>query len=256
MLIDTHAHLNLKTYEKDFDEVLKRAFQNDIKKMIVVGMDEKSNQKTFEIANKYPDMMVSFGIHPCSDFSQETPESIVKYLNHPQTVAVGEIGLDLHHRQDNLEIQKKFFQVQIEIAIKFRLPVIIHARKSFEEIYQLLLPYKGQIRGVFHCLVFSEREVKMALELGFYVGIGGVVTFENAKVTHQIAKNTPLDRILLETDAPFLTPFPFQKERNEPAHIKLIADKIAQLRNISLQKVATQTSNNVNELFLKRKNLQ
>ncbi|AGL90432.1 Mg-dependent DNase [Candidatus Phytoplasma australiense] len=249
MLIDTHAHLNVANYDKDLDEVLKRAFQNDVKKMIVVGMDQKSNQKAFEIANKYKEIMVSFGIHPCSEFPKETSESIIKYLKHPQTVAVGEIGLDLHHRQDNLDIQKKIFQEQVKIAIQYNLPIIIHARKAFEDVYRLLLPFKNQIRGVFHCLVFSSKEVQMALELGFYIGIGGVVTFENIPVAATIAKNTPLNKILLETDSPYLTPYPFKGKRNEPANIKIIAQKIAQLKNLSLQEVAQQTSNNVAQLF-------
>ncbi|QBF23748.1 TatD family hydrolase ['Catharanthus roseus' aster yellows phytoplasma] len=252
MLIDTHAHLNLKTYKNKLDDVFQKAWNNDVKKMIVIGMDEKTNQKAYEIANKYKEVMVAFGIHPCSDFSQETPESIIKYLNHPQTVAIGEIGLDLHQRQDNLAVQKKFFQAQVKIAIQYNLPIIIHARKSFEEIYQLLLPYRNQVRGVFHCLVFSLEEAKKALELGFYIGIGGVVTYPHAKVAHEIAKTIPLDKILLETDCPYLTPYPFQNETNEPYHIKLIAQKIAQLRNISLQCVATQTSNNVAKLFLNK----
>ncbi|MGL9688018.1 MAG: TatD family hydrolase [Candidatus Phytoplasma sp. TWB_XP] len=252
MLIDTHTHLNLKTYKNKLDDVFQKAWNNDVKKMIVIGMDEKTNQKAYEIANKYKEVMVAFGIHPCSDFSQETPESIIKYLNHPQTVAIGEIGLDLHHRQDNLAIQKKFFQAQVKIAIQYNLPIIIHARKSFEEIYQLLLPYRNQVRGVFHCLVFSLEEAKKALELGFYIGIGGVVTYPHAKFAHEIAKTIPLDKILLETDCPYLTPYPFQNETNEPSYIKLIAQKIAQLRNISLQCVATQTSNNVAKLFLNK----
>ncbi|WP_024563485.1 TatD family hydrolase [Candidatus Phytoplasma tritici] len=252
MLIDTHTHLNLKTYKNKLDDVFQKAWNNDVKKMIVIGMDEKTNQKAYEIANKYKEVMVAFGIHPCSDFSQETPESIIKYLNHPQTVAIGEIGLDLHHRQDNLAIQKKFFQAQVKIAIQYNLPIIIHARKSFEEIYQLLLPYRNQVRGVFHCLVFSLEEAQKALELGFYIGIGGFVTYPNAKAAHEIAKTIPLDKILLETDCPYLTPYPFQNETNEPSNIKLIAQKIAQLRNISLQCVATQTSNNVSKLFLNK----
>ncbi|ABC65257.1 TatD family hydrolase [Candidatus Phytoplasma asteris] len=252
MLIDTHTHLNLKTYKNKLDDVFQKAWNNDVKKMIVIGMDEKTNQKAYEIANKYKEAMVAFGIHPCSDFSQETPESIIKYLNHPQTVAIGEIGLDLHHRQDNLAIQKKFFQAQVKIAIQYKLPIIIHARKSFEEIYQILLPYRNQVRGVFHCLVFSLEEAQKALELGFYIGIGGVVTYPHAKAAHEIAKTIPLDKILLETDCPYLTPYPFKNETNEPSHIKLIAQKIAQLRNISLQYVATQTSNNVAKLFFNK----
>ncbi|MBP5836096.1 TatD family hydrolase [Candidatus Phytoplasma meliae] len=252
MLIDTHAHLNLKIYEKDLDQVLSKALQNDVQRMIVIGMDEASNQKAFAMAHRYPQMMIAFGIHPCSCLTLEKPENILKYLHHPQTVAIGEIGLDLHHRQDNLALQKKFFQTQVEIAIQHNLPIIIHARKSFEEIYRLLLPYKNKVRGVFHCLVFSVQEAQKALELGFYIGIGGVVTFENAKTAHEIAKIIPLNRILLETDAPYLTPFPFQKERNEPAYIKVIADRIAFLRNISLQEVAETTSNNVAQLFLNK----
>ncbi|MFP7699507.1 MAG: TatD family hydrolase [Candidatus Phytoplasma pyri] len=248
MLIDTHAHLNQSDYDNDLEYVIARALKNDVQKIIVVGMDEKSNQKSIEIAEKFDNVKATIGIHPCY-YQNEDPKKLEKYLKHSQVIAIGETGLDLHHRKDNLLEQKNIFKIHIELALKYKLPLILHARDAFLEVYEMLQPYKEKITGVFHCLVSNLKESKKALELGFYIGIGGIVTYKQSIITHEIAKTIPLEKIILETDCPYLTPIPFNKQRNEPANIKIIAEKIAKLRNISLQEVSKQTTKNVKKLF-------
>ncbi|KND62671.1 TatD family hydrolase [Candidatus Phytoplasma phoenicium] len=249
MLIDTHAHLNLEVFQKDLPYVLNRASQNDVKYFIVPGLEHKTNEKAVELAIKNPFIKAAVGIHPCY-WCNEDPFSIEQYLSLPQVVAVGEIGIDLYHEKDSLDVQKKILQLQIQLALKYNLPIILHARSSFDETYEILKPYQYKIKGVFHCLTTHLREAQKAVELGFYVGIGGIVTYENSFEAHQIVKTIPLNKLFLETDSPFLTPFPIAKnKRNEPAFIKIIAEKIANLRNISLEEVALQTSQNAKKLF-------
>ncbi|RAM57953.1 DNAase [Candidatus Phytoplasma oryzae] len=258
MLIDTHTHLNLKDFNEDLENVLQRSFQNNIKNFIVPGLDEETNKKTINLSIDKPYIKAAVGIHPCYYLNQN-PFDIEKYLNLPQVVAVGEIGLDLYHEKKSLLIQKRNLKIQIELAIKYQLPIILHARESFQEIYEILLSYRqkgNKVRGVFHCLVSNLQEAKKALDLNFYIGIGGIVTYEKAYEAHKIAKEIPLNKILLETDSPFLTPFPLNKnQRNEPSFLKIIAEKIAFLKNISFQEVSFQTTLNANELFFKKKKL-
>ncbi|WCA22595.1 TatD family hydrolase [Candidatus Phytoplasma oryzae] len=249
MLVDTHTHLNLKKFQKDLYHVLQRSFVKGVTNFIVPGLDEETNKLSILLSQKKHFIKAAVGIHPCYYFNQN-PYSIEKYLKLPQVVAVGEIGLDLYHEKDSLTIQKKNLKIQLELAIKYNLPVILHARNSFEEIYQILLPYKEKIKGVFHCLVTDISNIEKVLELGFYVGIGGIVTYEKAYEVHKIAQLIPLDKILLETDSPFLTPFPLDKnQRNEPSFLVFIAKKIALLRNIDYRQVVKQTSINANNLF-------
>ncbi|WP_341266414.1 TatD family hydrolase [Candidatus Phytoplasma fraxini] len=249
MLIDTHTHLNFSNFDKDLQKVIQRAFDNDIKYFIVPGVDQKTNTKALDLSLKNSCIKIAVGIHPCY-WQNEDPLSIEKYLNNPQVIAIGEIGLDLYHEKNSLSIQKQNLQIQIKLAVKYNLPIILHARKSFDEIYQMLLPYKGQIKGVFHCLTSYLEEAKKAIELGFYVGLGGIVTYEKAIEAHKIAQQIPLDKILLETDSPFLTPLPLEKnKRNEPGFLKIIAKKIANLRNINVQEISKQTTNNAKKLF-------
>ncbi|WP_323847534.1 MAG: TatD family hydrolase [Phytoplasma sp.] len=249
MLIDTHTHLNFSNFNKDLNQVLQRAYDNDVKYFIVPGVDKETNEKAIDLAVKNSCIKVAVGIHPCY-WLNEDPLSIEKYFNCPHVVAVGEIGLDLYHEKKFLPIQKQNLQIQIKLALKYNLPIVLHARESFDEIYQILLPYKGEIKGVFHCLTNHLEEAKQALELGFYVGLGGIVTYEKAGEAHKIAKKIPLDKILLETDSPFLTPSPLDKnKRNEPRFVKIIAEKIAKLRNISFQEISEKTTNNAKKLF-------
>ncbi|CCV64837.1 Mg-dependent DNase, tatD family [Alteracholeplasma palmae J233] len=248
MIIDTHAHLNIEEFSLDLETVLNNAKRNNISKIIVIGMNDETNAKAVELAEKYEELYAAVGIHP-SYIENESYETITKYLKHPKVVSVGEIGTDLYWVKDNIEKQKEYFKAQIEIAIKYNKPIIIHTRESFHEAYEVLLPYKGQIRGVFHCLTSSLEDAKKALELGFYIGIGGVLTFKKAINVHEIAVNIPLDKILLETDAPYLAPVPYRGKRNEPAYTRMVAIKLAELRNISVEEVESVTTQNAIKLF-------
>ncbi|MDV3196387.1 MAG: TatD family hydrolase [Candidatus Phytoplasma stylosanthis] len=249
MLIDTHAHLNFSEFEQDLEQVIKKAYKNNVRYFIVPGVNQKTNEKSIELAIKYPFIKASVGIHPCH-FANENPFSIEKYLRYPQVIAVGEIGLDLYHDKSSLSIQKKNLDIQLKLAVKYNLPVILHARESFNELYKILLPYKGKIRGVFHCLTSDLEEAKKALELDFYVGLGGIITYDKYVEAHKIAQKIPLEKIILETDSPFLIPSPFpKKNRNEPKFIKIIAEKIAFLKNVTLKEIEEQTTKNVQKLF-------
>ncbi|MDV3157277.1 MAG: TatD family hydrolase [Candidatus Phytoplasma australasiaticum] len=250
LLIDTHAHLNLNDYEKDLNEVITKAHHQGIKYFIVPGLDTKTNARAFHLALEYECIKIAVGIHPCY-WKDEDPMTIQQYLRLPQVVAIGEIGIDLYRDKTSLPIQKKNLQIQLDLAIKYNLPVILHAREAFEEVYKILLPYKNKIKGVFHCLVNNLEDAQKAVDLGFYIGIGGIVTYNKALIAHEIAQKIPLEKILLETDSPFLTPFPLEKtQRNEPAYLKIIAEKIAFLRQISFSDVVQQTTKNVKNLFL------
>lgn len=247
MIIDTHCHLNFEEFDNRLDEVINNAFENDVLDMIIIGIDDLSNQKAIKIANKY-NLNVSIGLHP-SNLDKGQMSDVYKYLDNERVVAIGETGIDLYWRQDNFEKQKEIFIKHIELAIEKQLPLIIHMRNSFNEIYEILKPYQGLVEGVFHCFTLGEDEAKKIIDLGFYIGIGGVVTFKNAIELQQAVKMIPVDKILLETDSPYLAPMPFRGKRNEPSYTKFVAIKVAELLNLSYQEIATITTNNAKNLF-------
>lgn len=248
MIIDTHAHLNTKDFYNKIEEVLKEASLLDVKKVIVIGMDQKSNKKAIELAEKYENIYATVGIHP-SYVDDEDYNTIEPYLTHPKVVAVGEIGLDLYWRKDNLDRQKLFLDKQIQLAIKYQLPIVVHTRESFKESYEIISQYKNQVTGVFHCLTSSLEDMEKALDIGFYVGIGGVITFPKAVNVHDIAKALPLDKMLVETDSPYLAPIPYRGKKNQPAYTKYVVDKIAELRNMDVETIKNETTKNAVKLF-------
>lgn len=248
MIIDTHAHLNTKQFKDDLKEVVLRAKQADVLKVIIVGMDKEHNRKAIHIAQGNEGYYAAVGVHPC-DIDHADVSDVIPLLKEKKVVSIGEIGIDLHWNKDNLEAQKKVFIEQLKLAVAYDLPVIIHTRESFNEAYACVLPFKGKIRGVFHCLTSDFQDALKVIELGMYVGIGGVVTFKNAAAVHQIAKNVPLESMLVETDAPFLAPHPHRGGRNEPAYTKLVVEKIAEIKKVSVSEVASKTSSNAIKLF-------
>lgn len=247
MLIDTHCHLNFEELENRLPQVLRDAKANDVLSMIIIGIDPKSTEKAIKLANKH-NLYASVGIHP-SNVDHFEIEDIIKYVYNERVVAIGETGIDLYWRQDNLERQKEMFIKHIELAIRFDLPLVIHMRDSFDEIYDILKQYKGQVRGVMHCFTLGIEEAKKLIDLGFYLGIGGVITYKNAKELRAAVKSVPLTKILLETDAPYLAPAPFRGKRNEPAYMKWVAIELADLLGLSYQEVSDVTTNNAKELF-------
>ncbi len=247
-MIDSHAHLNLEDFDKDVDMVIKNAFENGVKSIIVIGIDAKTNKKALSIVEQYEGLYATVGIHP-SVADDGGVETIVDYLSHPKVVAIGECGIDLHWRQDNLKQQLDIFDQQIRLAIAYDLPLIIHTRNSFAEAYQAVLPYKGKVKGVFHCFSSGFEDASKAIDLGFYIGIDGPVTFKNGKEAKDVATRIPLNRLLVETDSPYLAPMPHRGKRNEPKYLPLIVKEIALLRGLTLMEVIQQTTANAKQLF-------
>ncbi len=248
MIIDTHAHLNMDQFEHDLETVIKRSNELGVGKIIVIGMDDFHNQRALAIAEKHEHIYAAVGVHPV-DIHKADVKDIIPLLKHPKVVAVGETGIDLYWNKDNLEAQKLAFRKQIKLAIEYDLPIIIHTRDSFFEAYETIKPFKGKIKGVFHSFSAGLKEARMAIDLGFYIGIGGVVTFPKATTVHELAKEIPLEHMLVETDSPFLTPVPYRGKRNEPGYTKYVVDEIAKIKQIDPNIVAEVTTMNANKLF-------
>lgn len=247
-MIDTHAHLNVEEFNNDLDATIARAKEHQINHIIVIGMDKKSNQRALEIAEKYEFVYASVGVHP-GYVDHEDTEHIINLLKHPKVVAIGECGLDFYWTKENIDQQKEFFLKQIELAVETKYPLIIHTRNSFAEAYEMIKPYKGKVNGVFHCFSSTVEDAKKAIDLGFYIGIDGPVTYKKAFDTVELVKNIDLKHILIETDSPYLAPVPFRGKRNEPSYVRFVAEKIAEIKNISLDEVIHQTSLNAKMLF-------
>ncbi|HPX72021.1 MAG TPA: TatD family hydrolase [Acholeplasmataceae bacterium] len=249
MLIDTHVHLNIDEFKDRLDEVVKSARDNDVLSMVVVGIGGRTNERAIEIAKKY-NLLASVGVHP-SNAATHSFIDVLKYVEHEKVVAIGETGLDLYwpENQKTLPEQVVMFRKHIELAIKKKLPLIIHVRNSFNETYEILKEYQGKVSGVFHCFTLGLEEARKIIDLGFYLGLGGVLTFKNAKELQEAVKRVPIDKLILETDAPYLAPDPHRGKRNEPAYVKFVAIKLAQLLNLTYDEVAKITTNNAKRLF-------
>ncbi len=248
MIVDTHAHLNTEEYKEDLEDVLIRAKLNDVNQIIVIGMNEETNERAIELAEEHEMLFATAGVHP--DYvDNQTTDHLEFLLTHKKVVAVGECGIDLHWRQDNYELQRSIFLEQIELAKRFKLPLVIHTRSSFDEAYHCLLPSKGQVTGVFHCFSSNLKDAQRAIDLGFYIGINGPITFKKAEELVEIVKNIDLKHILVETDSPYLAPMPYRGKRNEPAHTKYVVEKIAKIKKIPVEEVMKQTTKNAYQLF-------
>lgn len=250
-LVDTHAHIDMKNYD-NVDETVKKASDFGVKKIIVPSVDENSFEKVIELSNSYENVYCALGIHPTEtkNLSDEVYERILNLASGQNVVAIGECGLDYFHDKSFVEEQKKAFIKQIEIANLIKKPLLIHDREAHKDCFDILSQnVEESIPVIMHCFSGSLEFAQQCIKKGYYIAIGGVVTFKNAKKVHEIAQKIPLKNLLLETDAPFLTPEPHRGERNEPAYVKFIAERIAQLRNIPVEKIADITSNNVRKVF-------
>lgn len=246
-MIDTHAHLNIPKYNKSIKEVVSEARAKGVKDIIVIGMDYPTSLDAINIAEEH-NLYATVGIHPSYVDNSNHLELDTLYQNE-KVIAVGEIGLDFYWRDDNRLLQEQVFEEQLIKAIKLDLPVIIHVRNSFKETYELVKKYAGKIRGVFHCFSSTLEDAYKVIKLGLYIGIDGPVTFKNNKELHELVKEVPLDKILIETDSPYLTPEPFRGKTNTPANVYYVAKRIAELKDISLEDVIEQTTQNAIKLF-------
>lgn len=252
MLIDTHVHLNAQQYDEDLEEVIARARENGLEKMVVIGCDRKSIERTMELIEAYDDIYGVIGWHPVDaiDCTDEDLQWIEELSAHEKIVGIGETGLDYHWDKSPKDVQKKLFRRQLALAKRVGLPIIIHNRESTEDCMEILKEENAhEIGGIMHAFSADEKTADEIIAMNFYVSLGGPVTFKNAKLPKDIAVHVPLDRLLVETDAPYLTPHPFRGRRNEPAHVKLVAEKIAELRGMSYEDLASATTENAKRLY-------
>lgn len=252
MLFDTHVHLNDDQFNDDLEEVIGRAKEAGVEHMVVVGFNRKTVKKALQLVDEYDFLYASVGWHPVDaiDMTEEDLVWLEEQARHPKVVAYGEIGLDYHWDKSPKDIQQKVFRKQIRLAKKLRLPLIIHNREATEDIVQILKEEDAkEAGGIMHCFSGSAEMANECLALNFYISLGGPVTFKNAKKPKKVAVEVPLDRLLIETDCPYLAPHPYRGKRNEPAYVKLVAEQIAELKGISYEDVARATAENAKRLF-------
>jgi TatD DNase family protein len=251
-LIDSHAHLNLPEFNDDLQDVLNRAEENEVTRIITVGIDLKSSLKAIELAESFPQILPTVGYHPheAEKLSQSILNKINDLAKDDRVIAFGEIGLDFFRNRSPKEVQIDRFEDLIQIGASNGLPLIIHDREAHVEIYDRLRSARQQIAGcVIHCFSGDWELAKKFLDLGFYISITGALTFKKADTLRTVAQKMPLDRLLLETDCPFLTPVPKRGHRNEPAYVRYTASEFAKIRGVDLYEIAESTTANAKKLF-------
>jgi len=256
LFIDTHCHLNYSSFEQDLEDVIQRAADEGVYRIIVPGLNVASSRKAVQLAEKYQSIYAAVGIYPgdVDDFSDDQASEIISLAHHPKVVAIGEIGLDYFHRTDNQERQHQVFLKMLDIASSMNLPILIHSREALAKITQIVTRWREDnpsllYAGIFHAFEGGLEDARQLTKLGFLLGAGGPVTYKNAKTKHEVFSKISLSYITLETDAPFLSPQKHRGARNEPAYIPIIANRIAELQGCSMNMVAEVTSSNVHTLF-------
>ncbi|MCF7856813.1 TatD family hydrolase [Candidatus Gracilibacteria bacterium] len=249
-LVDTHCHLDFPELQKDFDEVLARAHSAGVKKFINPGVGIEESRKAVQLSSEHENIFAAVGIHPHE--ADSVDEKILAELEvlaqNSKVVAIGEIGLDFFKLRNSKEIQIAAFEKQLGLAQKLDLPLIVHAREADAEIFKILDKFPS-LRGVLHCFGGDWSFAEKVLERGFFIGLTGIVTFPNAKNVREVAQKIPLEKLLIETDAPFLAPQKFRGQRCEPAFVVEVAEEVARLRGIEISEIAEKTTKNAEELF-------
>jgi TatD DNase family protein len=252
MLTDTHVHLNAAQFDEDRHEVIARAKEAGISRIINVGFNRETIPTSIALAEQYDFIYSTVGWHPV-DAKEMTPEDlewIEQLCSHPKVVAIGEIGLDYYWDTSPKDVQVRIFRQQIRLARKLGMPIAIHNRDAHQDILQVLREEKAaEVGGVMHCFSGSWETAKQCLDMNFHISFGGPVTFKNAKQPKEVLEKVPLDRLLIETDAPYLTPHPFRGKRNESSYVKLVAEAAAQIKGISIEELGHQTTRNALTLF-------
>lgn len=252
ILTDTHIHLYSEDYEKDRDELIEKAFQQNIERFFLPAIDSETTQSMYDLEAQYPEnVFLMMGLHPTH--VQENFEEELKHVEEEfekrRFYAVGEIGIDLHWDKSTLETQQEAFRWQIKLAKKYKLPIVIHCRKAFDEIFEILEEEKSDdLFGIFHCFTGNLKQAKRALSYNLKLGIGGVVTFKNGKID-KFLNEIPLKEIVLETDGPYLSPTPFRGKRNEPEYLIKVAEKLAEIYEKPLAEIAEITTQNSKDIF-------
>jgi TatD DNase family protein len=282
MLIETHAHLDYPDFANDLDDVLRRASEAGVTRIITIGTSVESSRRAVDLAEKYSNVFAVIGIHPT--YAAEAPDDVIASLRElaksPRVVAFGETGLDYHHlpsvearKQKNVQVfnalqtetqeqleatiedgpykskQAELFEEQLDLAVEFGLNAVIHQRDAWDDAFELMRPYAGKMHGVFHCFGGTLDQANEVFDLGHLVSFTGIVTFKNGKQVREVAVQVPLDKFMLETDCPYLAPVPFRGKRCEPAHTRLVAEEIARARRVSLEEIARATTATAEQFF-------
>lgn len=247
---DSHAHYNDERFLNIREELIERMYNDEITNIICAGYNLEASEDAIKLAEKYPHVFTTCGISP-NDITENVDKELVKIekiATYEKNVAIGEIGLDYYWNKENKELQKKVFIKQIEMANRLELPIVIHTREAVMDTIQILKEHPVKNKGIFHCCPLNQELIKEGLKLGFYISFSGNITFKNAKSAGCI-ELVPMDRILIETDSPYLAPEPHRGEMNTSLFVKYVAEKIAEVKGISLEKVAEQTKKNAETIF-------
>ena len=252
MIFDTHAHYDDKQFDQDREELLVSMKDNGIGTIVDVGSNMETSAWIVDAVNRYPMMYGAVGVYPSdtADLTESDMDTLKEYAGKDKILAIGEIGLDYYWDEPEREIQKKWFEAQIELAREVRLPIIIHSRDAAKDTYDIMKSLHAEdIGGVVHCFSYSKEMARQFLDMGFYIGIGGVVTFKNAKTLKEVAAYAPLDRIVLETDCPYLSPEPNRGKRNSSLNLKYVAEALSQIKGIDKEELIAVTEENARKLY-------
>lgn len=252
MLIDSHAHLDGSSFDEDRDQLIESFKSAGIEAVIVPSADWESLYRVTEIVNKYDNLYGAIGIHPhdVKELTEKDMDTIKELAKGDKIVAIGEIGLDYYYEHSPRDVQKEFFRKQIRLAKELDLPIIVHERDATKDVLDIITSeYDGKLKGVLHSFSSSVDIAKKYLDMGFYISFAGPVTFKNAVRPKEVAKEIPLDRLLVETDSPYMTPEPYRGRRNDPTYVRYTAEKIADLKGIEFEELAKATTENTKRLF-------
>lgn len=252
MFIDTHVHLNANQYEEDLQEVIDRALEAKVERMVVIGFDRKTIERTMQLIEQYDFVYGVIGWHPVDaiDCTQQDLEWIEELASHPKIVGIGETGLDYYWDKSPKDVQQELFRKQIQLAQKINLPIIIHNRDATGDVVQILREENAaSVGGVMHCFSGSVETARECIGMNFMISLGGPVTFKNARLPKEVATEIALEHLMIETDAPYLAPHPHRGKRNEPAFVPLVAEEIARLKGLTIEEIAQATTANAKKFF-------
>ena len=254
MLVDTHCHLDWNAFEADRDEVIKRAIDSGVTRLLTIGVDVPSSRRAVELAAQYAEVYAAVGVHPndCADFDAAMLQEVRALAQQPKVIAIGEIGLDYYWHKVDHDVQARAFQVQLELAAELNKPVIVHSREAAADtigVLEQFTQHAARLTGTLHSYFDDLAIMQRAFDIGFYCGVTGPITFKKSDREREIVRHAPLDRLLIETDAPFLTPVPHRGQRNEPAYVRHVAAMIAQIKELTVNAVAQQTTQNANQML-------
>ncbi len=253
MFVDSHCHLNYDDYKEDLDAVIQRAKDVDITTMVSICTEMAEAQAILDLANKHEELFCTVGVHPheAKEAGSDLQAQLKQFTKFDKVIGLGETGLDYYYEHSPQQEQKQAFQTHIDVAEETGLPLIIHTRDAEQDTVDMLVEKQGKVTGVFHCFSGSAWLAEKALEMGFYISISGIVTFKKADDLRDIVKSVPLDKLLVETDAPYLAPVPKRGKRNEPAFMIYTAEVVAELKGVSMKGLGQATTDNFKTLFAK-----